>query len=190
MSAHPLAAELRFARAALRNHPRVGAVIARTACFNVAATAAAALGGIIVARAMGPTVRGEYAAVTSWFGLLLMAGGAGQPAAVCFYVARYPRRARGYVATSRTMMLTTGTVVLLAGLYGAPLLAHGNPGLTEAYRIAFASSVIAFVGASHIPDGYADALRKMGMTRIMEHMDELPALVEAGVRGEFGEVQS
>jgi HAD superfamily hydrolase (TIGR01509 family) len=49
---------------------------------------------------------------------------------------------------------------------------------------------IAFVGASHIPDGYADALRKMGITRIMEHMDELPALVEAGVRGEFGDVQS
>jgi haloacid dehalogenase superfamily, subfamily IA, variant 3 with third motif having DD or ED len=33
---------------------------------------------------------------------------------------------------------------------------------------------IAFVGASHIPEGYADALRKMGMTRIMKHMDELP----------------
>jgi HAD superfamily hydrolase (TIGR01509 family) len=49
---------------------------------------------------------------------------------------------------------------------------------------------IAFVGASHIPDGYADALRKMGMTRIMKHMDELPALVEAGVRGEFGDTQS
>jgi HAD superfamily hydrolase (TIGR01509 family) len=49
---------------------------------------------------------------------------------------------------------------------------------------------IAFVGASHIPAGYADALRKMGMTRIMMHMDELPALVEAGVRGEFGDVQS
>ncbi|KAA1008989.1 HAD family hydrolase [Paraburkholderia panacisoli] len=49
---------------------------------------------------------------------------------------------------------------------------------------------IAFVGASHIPDGYADALRKMGMTRIMMHMDELPPLVEAGVRGEFGDVQS
>ncbi|OLL29806.1 HAD family hydrolase [Burkholderia sp. SRS-W-2-2016] len=49
---------------------------------------------------------------------------------------------------------------------------------------------IAFVGASHIPDGYADALRAMGITRIMKHMDELPALVEAGVRGEFGDVQS
>ena len=80
-------------------------MIARTACFNVASTVAAALSGIIVARAVGPAVRGEYAAVTAWFGLLLMAGGVGQPAAVCFYVARYPRRARGYVATSRTMML-------------------------------------------------------------------------------------
>ncbi|MGH8780958.1 HAD family hydrolase [Paraburkholderia sp.] len=49
---------------------------------------------------------------------------------------------------------------------------------------------IAFVGASHIPSGYADVLRKMGMTRIIERMDELPALVEAGMRGEFGDVQS
>jgi HAD superfamily hydrolase (TIGR01509 family) len=49
---------------------------------------------------------------------------------------------------------------------------------------------IAFVGASHIPDGYADVLRKMGITRIMQHMSELPALVEAGMRGAFGDVQS
>jgi HAD superfamily hydrolase (TIGR01509 family) len=49
---------------------------------------------------------------------------------------------------------------------------------------------IAFVGASHIPDGYADALRAMGITRIIKHMDELPALIDAGVRGEFGDVQS
>ncbi|HVE05842.1 MAG TPA: HAD family hydrolase [Paraburkholderia sp.] len=49
---------------------------------------------------------------------------------------------------------------------------------------------IAFVGASHIPDGYADVLRNMGITRIMQHMDELPALVAAGMRGEFGDVQS
>jgi HAD superfamily hydrolase (TIGR01509 family) len=49
---------------------------------------------------------------------------------------------------------------------------------------------IAFVGASHIPDNYADALRAMGITRIMRSMNELPALVDAGRRGEFGDVQS
>jgi HAD superfamily hydrolase (TIGR01509 family) len=55
---------------------------------------------------------------------------------------------------------------------------------------AASMKTIAFVGASHIPDGYADVLRNMGISRIMEHMDELPALVEAGLRGEFGDVQS
>ncbi|CAN0623324.1 HAD-superfamily hydrolase, subfamily IA, variant 3 [Burkholderia multivorans] len=46
---------------------------------------------------------------------------------------------------------------------------------------------IAFVGASHIPGDYADALRAMGITRIMRKMEELPGLVEAGMRGEFGD---
>jgi HAD superfamily hydrolase (TIGR01509 family) len=49
---------------------------------------------------------------------------------------------------------------------------------------------IAFVGASHIPAGYADVLREMGINRIIERMEQLPPLVEAGVRGEFGDVQS
>ena len=91
--------------------PGIGRSIARTAGFNAASTAAAGLGGIILARAVGPTVRGEYAAITAWFGVALMIGGMGQPAALCFYVARDPLRAREYVATSRAMMLTTGTIV-------------------------------------------------------------------------------
>lgn len=49
---------------------------------------------------------------------------------------------------------------------------------------------IAFVGASHIPAGYADVLREMGITRIIDRMELLPELVEAGMRGEFGDVQS
>jgi len=49
---------------------------------------------------------------------------------------------------------------------------------------------IAFVGASHIPDGYAEVLRSLGVTRIMERMEQLPELVAAGARGEFGDVQS
>jgi O-antigen/teichoic acid export membrane protein len=65
----------------------VGRLVARTASYNVASAVAAGLGGIIVARALGPEMRGEYAAVTAWFGVALMIGGMGQPAALCFYVA-------------------------------------------------------------------------------------------------------
>jgi HAD superfamily hydrolase (TIGR01509 family) len=61
-------------------------------------------------------------------------------------------------------------------------------GLTAAR--AAGMMTIAFVGASHIPDGYAHVLRETGITRIIDSMDDLPALVEAGMRGEFGDVLS
>ena len=94
MSAQVLPRPLRAAGEALRG-PGIGGATARTAGFNVASAAAGALGGVLMARAVGPVVRGEYAAVISWFGILLMAGEMGQTAAVCFYVAHEPRRAAG-----------------------------------------------------------------------------------------------
>ena len=151
----------------MRRHG-VGRQIARTAGYNVASTAAAGLGGIIIARALGPEMQGEYAAVTAWFGVALMVGGMGQPAALCFYVAHDPGNARGYVATSRAMMLVTGTAALAAGILLAPLLAHGNAGLTVAYRIAFATSIVAFVGASYTFSLQARNLRWWNSVRVSQ----------------------
>ena len=76
----------------------------------------------------GPDMRGEYAAVTAWFGVAYMVGGMGQPAALCFHVAHDPGNARGYVATSRAMMLVTGTAMLAGGILLAPLLAQRERG--------------------------------------------------------------
>jgi O-antigen/teichoic acid export membrane protein len=148
LSTQAFADHLQEARAVLRQR-QVGGAVARTAVFNAATAGAAALSGVIVARTVGPTVRGEYAAVTAWFGVLLMLGEVGQSAAVCFHVARDPRRGRGYVATSRTMMLVTGTVAVVSGMLLAPVLAHGAPGLTDAYRIAFGGLMVGFIGTSY-----------------------------------------
>jgi O-antigen/teichoic acid export membrane protein len=142
--------------------------IARTAGFNVASAGAAGLGGIILARALGPTARGEYAAVTSWFGVALVVGGMGQPAALCYFVAKQPQRAREYVATSRAMMLMTGTVALSAGMLLAPLLAHGNAAVTLGYRIAFGASIIAFIGASYTFSLQAWDLHRWNVVRVSQ----------------------
>ncbi len=175
LSAQTLAGQLQLARSALLKR-HVGGAVARTAGCNIAAAAAAALGGIVVARAMGPIVRGEYAAVTSWFGLLLTVGGAGQPAAVCFHVARDPGRARGYVATSRAMMLGTGAIAVAAGFVAAPVLAHGHPGLAGAYRIAFAGSVLAFIGASYTFSLQATSTARWNLVRVSQ-----PVLALTGI---------
>ena len=155
---------------------QTGAVIARTACFNVASAGTAALGGVILARAFGPTVRGEYAAVTSWLGVLLIVGEVGQAAAVCFYVARDPHRAHSYVATARTMLLLTGGAALACGLVAARFLAHGNPGLASAYRLTFVGSVIGFVGASYTFSLQARSIRRWNLVRLSQ-----PVLGLAGI---------
>ena len=148
-----------------RDFPRT---VARTATFNISATVVAGLGGLIIARALGPTARGEYAAVTAWFGVALMAGGMGQPAALCFYVARDAQRAPAYVATSRAMMLVTGSVALCSGLLLAPVLAHGHTALITGYRIAFAASIMAFVGASYTFSLQARNLRQWNIVRVTQ----------------------
>jgi antigen flippase len=149
LNEHAVAAPARQVRAAFRRHS-VGRLIAQTAGFNVAGAAAAAVGGVILARAVGPVVRGEYAAVTAWFGVLQIVGEAGQSAAVCFFVARDPRRARDYVATSQAMMLATSSVAVLVGVLLAPVLARGYPGLATAYRLLFTGSILSFVGTSYL----------------------------------------
>lgn len=157
--------------------PGFARTVMRTAAFNMGATFAAGLGGIIIARAMGPTVRGEYAAVTAWFGVAVMVAGVGQPAALCFYVARDPLRAREYVATSRAMMLTTGVVVLAACLLLAPLLARGNAGLASGYSIAFGTVLISVVGASYTYALQARDISRWNVSRTVQPLLSLVAIV-------------
>ena len=123
-----------------------GKLIARTAGFNMAIAMASGLGSVVVARALGPTGRGEYAAIIAWFGISCIVGQMGLPAALCFYVAKDPQRARDYVATSRAMMLATGMLAFIAGLLLAPVLSRGNPAVADGYRIAFGISIVTYVG--------------------------------------------
>jgi O-antigen/teichoic acid export membrane protein len=157
--------------------PGFSHTVARTAGFNVASTAAAGLGGIIVARALGPTVRGEYAAITAWFGVAQMVGAMGQPAALCFYVARDPGQAPDYVATSRTMMLMTGVLALAAGMLLAPLLAHGHPGVATGYRIAFGACIISFLAASYTFSLQAWDLHRWNVVRLTQPVLGLIAVI-------------
>jgi O-antigen/teichoic acid export membrane protein len=173
---HPALTRLQGFTATLRR-PGFGHTVARTAGFNIASTAAAGLGGIILARALGPTVRGEYAAITAWFGVAQMVGGMGQPAALCFYVARDPARAPDYVATSRAMMLMTGVLALTAGVLLAPLLGHGRAGVATGYQIAFAACIISFVAASYTFSLQAWDLHRWNVVRLTQPVLGLIAII-------------
>jgi O-antigen/teichoic acid export membrane protein len=148
LSVHASPTQFQLARAALRRRS-LGAAITRTATFNVLSAGSAALGGVIIARVLGPSLRGNYAAVTAWLGILLIIGEVGQPAAVCYHVAHDPGQARDYVATSRAMMAVTGVAAVVAAFVISPLLAHGNAVLLRSYQIAFAGAIFTFLGTSY-----------------------------------------
>jgi O-antigen/teichoic acid export membrane protein len=127
----------------------MGKLIARTAGFNMLVAVASGLASVVVARALGPTGRGEYAAIMAWFGISCIIGQMGLPAALCFYVAKDPLRAPDYIATSRAMILATGMLALAVGLLVAPVLSRGNPEVASSYRMAFGISVVTYVGIAY-----------------------------------------
>jgi O-antigen/teichoic acid export membrane protein len=176
VSRHVKPSRLRVLRTRL-THPGTGRSVVETAGFNVGVTAAGALSGIIIARVTGPTVRGEYTAVTSWAGVALTVGQMGQQIALCFYVAHDPARARAYVATSRAMMLVTGTVALVAGMLLAPVLARGHPGLATAYRIAFATLLISCVSSSYTSALMGHAFDLWNKVRLGQPLVALAAVI-------------
>ena len=122
-------------------------------------------------------MRGEYAAITAWFGLALIVGGMGQSAALCFYVAHDPSHGCDYVATSRAMMLVTGSLALTAGLLLAPMLAHGNPTVTTGYRIAFGAAILAYVGVSYTSALQARDMRRWNVVRVIQPLLSCAAMV-------------
>jgi O-antigen/teichoic acid export membrane protein len=135
-------------------------IIGTASVVNVLATAAAGLAGLLGARYLGPSVKGQFAAVTVWFGWAIVVGEVGQSAAIVYFVSRHPDRARDYVATSRNIMLVTGGLVTVVGFFLAPTLSHGLASETMAYRVMFLTCPVAFVGSSFL---FALQARSIGL---------------------------
>lgn len=162
---------------ASRIHSGFARTVAGTAVTNTVTTAAAAVAGIFLARILGPTSRGEYAAVVAWFATVLALGQLGQTAATTYYVARDPQRAADYLATARYVMLCSGGVTLVAGILASPLLAGGLPELTWGYRLMFATCLASFIGAAYIFALQSVRATHWNLVRAMQPLAFLAAVV-------------
>ncbi|MFC0566590.1 oligosaccharide flippase family protein [Plantactinospora siamensis] len=131
---------------------------------------------MLAARSLGPAPRGEYAAIMTWFGTLLMVGQLGQTAAVAYHVAREPRRAADHLATSRNIMLVTGLLAIGAGLVAAPMLGRHHGEAVWGYRLVFLTCLPTFVGASYTFALLATRLALWNLVRISQPLAYLAVL--------------
>ncbi|MCH7230591.1 oligosaccharide flippase family protein [Glycomyces sp. L485] len=159
--------------------------VATTAACNVAAAAASGIAGVVVARALGPSLRGEYAAIMAWFAVVLVVGQLGQTAATTYFVARVPERGRDYLATSRNLMVACGLVALTAGVAVAPLLAPDDETVVLAHRLMFATCLAAFAGAGYVFALHAVRLRRWNLVRTAQPVAFLAAVGGLHLAGEL-----
>jgi O-antigen/teichoic acid export membrane protein len=120
-----------------------------TSIVNILFTAAAGIAGIIIARSLGPSVKGEYAAIVAWFGLAVVVGELGQSAAMTYFVARDPERAADYLATSRVMMFASGSAAVVVLMIAATLFASDREAVGSGSRLVFAACLVALIGISY-----------------------------------------
>jgi O-antigen/teichoic acid export membrane protein len=152
---------------------------------NGLSTATFAIASIIIARALGPAGRGDYAAVQVWYFVFLVIGEIGITSAVCYFVSRFPAYAARYVATARTLVLCTGSIFICAGIAIAPILAHGRADLTTAYRIVFACCAFGYLAGPYSSGLQASNILHWNCARAVHPIFYLGAIVCLNLTGQL-----
>lgn len=111
-----------------------GSEVAGTALASIVIMCCGVVTGLIAARSLGPSGRGELTAIIVWASTLLYAGTLGVPEAVAYYAAT-ERALRDRVwATGQATAVTLGLLVTLAGWWLLPAVLGEGVALTASAR--------------------------------------------------------
>ncbi|SEB86086.1 Membrane protein involved in the export of O-antigen and teichoic acid [Nocardioides exalbidus] len=138
-----------------------------TSATNLAIAGGAALGGVMLARGLGPEDRGVYAAVFVWMTYLLALSEGGLNAAVVYFLGKAPGQL-GRIVRLALGGVVQQTVVILGLAVGVVLLLDLGPALTRHYLLGFALLVPALVGGVFTAALYGLDLRRWNLARAIQ----------------------
>jgi enterobacterial common antigen flippase len=101
---------------------RAGWPVVSTLTATVLLQLLAAVSGVVLARILGPTGRGELAVVMLWPILLLTIGTVGVTDSITYHAARMLAPLRALVGTSLALGLAQGVAIVALGLVAVPLI--------------------------------------------------------------------
>lgn len=123
--------------------------VGRTAAFLLAATTVSAVTGVLLARWLGPSGRGDYAAVTAYFGLSLLFFELGLGSSVAFHVSKY--KGADYVWTAMGLLIPLTLLAAVASVVVGVTVFGDSPSrrasfiiLPFAIALSFASAPVTF----------------------------------------------
>ena len=147
--------------------PRTG-LVRRTAVFNISASLVAAVTGILLARWLGPTGRGHYAAVTAYFGLMLILTEVGISASLVFYVAKWRSDADNYVRTAARILIPLGLVGSAVTFGGALLVLDDSDARRVPFLVLAICVILSLIGAPRSFALQALSISKWNIVRLSQ----------------------
>jgi enterobacterial common antigen flippase len=147
-----------------------------TAAMSMSVMGLSAVTGLVLARFLGASGRGSYAAISAYLGSAVTVGECGLSTAICFYVAHRRREAADIIRTARTMLLALGTVTAVASLLAAPLLFHRHGGGLTGFRVVAICMPMMFVLIVYVFALQATAIRQWNLVRFCQ-----PVVYAAGI---------
>jgi O-antigen/teichoic acid export membrane protein len=155
-------------------------VVGRTAAFNVVTTLASAIVGVLLARVLGPRGRGDYAALTAMFTIVLATFELGLATAVVFFTARSRLLADTQVRTALVLLLPLS--VAAGGFVSlAAFTSLGVPGDRRTGLFLIAGCVaVSFLATPAIFALQALELRQWNLVRLAQPLLYAAVLVLAG----------
>ena len=121
--------------------------VGRTAAFNLAATGVSAITGVLLARWLGPSGRGDYAAVTSYFGLALVFFELGLCSSIVFHVSKYKQAHADYVWTAAGLFVPLALVAVLVSVVLGVTVFGDSPSRRTAFMVLPFSIAFGFASA-------------------------------------------
>ena len=148
------------------------------------------VGGVVLARALGPTYRGEMAGVVAWIGMIAVLGDIGVGYAVSYLVAKSPERVHRLWSQAILIALTAGVALGLLGTLVLPSHLHLS-GLSRASVLLGFFSIPAMLAANHqgyllLGAGYLRDTNRVRLTAAATYAGGVMALAAAGLHTPSG----
>ena len=142
--------------------------VGRTAAFNSGAALISATTGILLARWLGTSGRGDYAAVTSYFTLTLVFFELGLGSSVMFHVSKDKRRHADYVWTAITLLMPLAIAAGLVSMVAGVTIFDGSSARRSAFLLLPAAIILSFASAPALFVLQSLALRKWNVVRLSQ----------------------
>ena len=156
--------------------PRAGSCYRRHRGVNIAIMLIGSVGGLFLARALGPTHRGDLVAILQWPAMIGSVVSLGITQSTCYWISRRPDKSVQLMSTAAAASLATGVVIAALAPWLAAVIGR-NAEVRSDLALVLALTPVYIAGGVWISALQATSIWKWNLTRALQPLIYLVTVV-------------